>query len=105
MSDVVSGTPEDANGTPGGRVLPTVALIVAAALQLVVGLYTTAAIGLISVPMWAIVLLAGAWLVAVLVLVRMARHRPVATPLVPVANALLLLAVATAGDVWLGWIA
>lgn len=105
MSDVVSGTRDDANGTPGGRVLSAVALILAAALQLVVGFFTTTAIGLISVPLWAIVLLAGLWLVAVVVLVRVARRRPVATPLVPLANALLLWAVVTAGDVWLGWTA
>lgn len=105
MSDAVSGTQEGSDGESSSHVLRVVAVTVAAVLQLVVGYFTVAAIGLISVPVWAIVLLAAAWLVAAAVLVRAARRRPLATPLVPVVNGLLLWAVVTAGDIWLGWTA
>ncbi|MGH3440474.1 MAG: hypothetical protein ACRDUY_00185 [Nitriliruptorales bacterium] len=76
-----------------------------AALQLVVGYFTVAAIGLISVPPWGIVLLAAAWLVGGVALVRLARSRPAWTLLVPAANGLFLWAVVTAGDIRLGWTA
>lgn len=84
-----------------GRALPVLAVVLAGALQLVVGWFTLAS-GLLA-PLWAIGLLAVAWLVAVAVLVRISRRRPLAAPLVPVANGLLLWAVLSAGQGWLGW--
>ena len=100
----------DAAVTPSGgtggnrflhRVIPVAAVAVAGALQLVVGWFTAAS-GLLA-PLWAIVVLGLIWAVAVVVLVRMARRRPIATPLVPVANAFLWWATMTAGETWLGW--
>jgi hypothetical protein len=87
------------------RVLDLLAVGLAAALQLVVGFFTVTAIGLIGLPLWAAFGLAGVWMVAAVLLVRTARRAALAAPLVPVVNSLVLWAVVTAGDVWLGWTA
>lgn len=90
----------------GGRhrlwVLPAVA---GGVLQLTVGFYTIAAIGLVSVPVWAIIVLAGVWLAAAVLFVRTVRHAPFMAALVPVANGLLLWGAIAAGGAWLGWTA
>lgn len=80
-----------------------VAAVVSAVLQLIVGYFTLGAIGLISVPLWAIVVLAGLWLAAVALLVRSVRRAPLLALLVPVANALALWGVVAAGGALLGW--
>lgn len=81
----------------------TAVTVIAGAGQLVVGYFTLAAIGLIAMPVWSIVLLAGAWLVASAALVALARQRPLVTLLIPAANALVLWGVVAAGGAWLGW--
>lgn len=87
---------------PGGRVLPVVVVAVAAIAQLVVLVPFTVASGLVA-PLWAIVALYLLWAGAAYLFVRLARRRPLATPVVPAANALLLWAVITLGQQLLGW--
>lgn len=104
MNDVAAGTNEQQR--PGSRGWPGVtAVVLAGVLQLVVGYFTLAAIGLISVPLWAILLLTAAWLAGVVAVVRLARSRSAWSLLVPAANGLFLWALVTAGDLWLDWIA
>lgn len=76
----------------------------AAVLQLVVLVPLTVASGLLA-PAWAVVLFHLLWLAAAVAFVRTARSKPTATPLVPLANAALLWAGLTLGDLWLGWTA
>lgn len=94
---------ETAPTRPAGRLPDTVATVIGGAGQLVVGYFTLAAIGLIGVPVWGIVLLAGGWLAAGAALVFVARRRPLLTMVVPVASALVLWAVVAVGGAWLGW--
>lgn len=96
-------TNDTAPTRPAGSLPVTAATVVAGAGQLVVGYFTLAAIGLIAVPVWGIVLLAGAWLAASAALVYLARRRPLVTLVVPVANALVLWGVVAAGGAWFGW--
>jgi hypothetical protein len=88
---------------PSGWVIAAIA--VGAILQLVVAFFTNAAIGLISVPVWAIVLLVGAWVAATVLLVRTVRRVPLVALVIPAANAAFLWAVVAAGGAWLGWTA
>lgn len=85
--------------------LAVFALVLAGVLQVLVGYFTVTAIGLIGVPPWAIAALAGLWLAAVALLVLGGRRRPMAAPLVPLANGLLLWGAVAAGEAWLGWMA
>ncbi|MFA9429492.1 hypothetical protein [Egicoccus sp. AB-alg2] len=101
MSGNTSPAPHDAS--PTTRVGEIVALVVAALLQLVVGFFTWSS-GLVA-PLWAIALLGLLWVAAVVVLVRLARRRPLATPAVPVVNGLLWWGLLTAGERLLGWTA
>lgn len=87
----------------GRRVGETAAVVAAVALQLVVGFFTSA-MGLMA-PAWAIALFTAVWLAAVVVLYRLARTKPLATPAVPLVNGALLWALLGIGDVWLGWTA
>lgn len=90
----------------GGRDrLWILAAVVGGALQLTVGFYTMTAIGLVSVPVWAIIVLAGVWLAAAVLFVRTVRHAPLVAALVPVVNGLLLWGAIAAGGAWLGWTA
>ena len=95
----------DARGSqePGllRRIANAVAVLLAVALQLLAG-WITAASGLVA-PAWALIVLAAVWVLAVAALVRVARTAPLASPLVPVGNALVWWAALTAGEVWLGW--
>lgn len=91
-------------GGAGGRTWRVVAVVVAVALQLVVLLPFTVASGLL-VPRWAVVTFHALWVVAAVALVLTAVRRPLLSPLVPLANGLLLLLAITAGDLWLGWTA
>lgn len=95
---------KDTAPTRAAAPLPnTVATVIGGAGQLVVGYFTLAAIGLIGVPVWGIVLLAGGWLAASAALVYLARRRRLLTAMVPVASALVLWAVVAVGGAWLGW--
>ena len=96
-------TNDTAPARPAGSLPDTVATVVAGAGQLVVGYFTLAAIGLIAVPLWGIVALAGSWLVGSAALMYLARRRPVLAIAVPVANALVLWGLVAAGGAWMGW--
>jgi type IV secretory pathway TrbD component len=85
------------------RALPVAVVIIAAVLQLAVGFFTASS-GLLA-PLWAILVFVAVWVVAVVVLVRVARRRPLLTPVVPVANGLFWWLAMTAGETWLGWTA
>jgi hypothetical protein len=80
------------------------AIVVAVALQAVVGVPFTVASGLLA-PGWAVVAFSVLWLAFTVVLVAVARRRPLTAPLVPLANGLVLVLALTAGDIWLGWTA
>lgn len=88
---------------PPASLPATAATIAAGAGQLLVGYFTLAAIGLIGVPLWGIILLASAWLAATAILVRLAQRRPLLTLVVPAANALVLWGFVAAGGAWFGW--
>jgi hypothetical protein len=88
-------------GSPG-RALGIGAVVVAGLAQLVVLVPFTVASGLVA-PLWAIVLLYGLWLAGAVLLVRLARRRPLVTPLVPVVNGALLWLAISGGQAWLGW--
>ncbi|MFA9445912.1 hypothetical protein [Egicoccus sp. AB-alg6-2] len=79
------------------------AIVVAAILQLGVGFFTLSS-GLVA-PLWAVLVLGVVWIAAVVILVRLARTRPLLTPLVPLANAAVWLGVLTFGEAVLGWTA
>jgi hypothetical protein len=97
MSDMTMG------GTGRAKRATSLVAVVAGIAQLAVGFFTFSAIGLISVPVWAIVLLAALWLAGAVVLVRNGRHAPLVAVAVPVVNALLLWGIVAAGGAWLGW--
>ena len=81
-----------------------VVVVLAAVLQVVVLVPFTVASGLLA-PLWAVLLLYALWLLGAFALARLARRRPLTTPLVPAVNAALLWGAITLGDVWLGWTA
>lgn len=60
--------------------------------------------GLVA-PGWAVAALLVVWLVLLGVAVRLLRTRPALTLLVPIAAAVIWLAVISAGEAWLGWTA
>ena len=72
--------------------------------QAVVLVPFTVASGLVA-PMWAVMIFYVMGAASVVLLWRTARSRPLAAPLVPIANAALLAAAVTAGETWLGWTA
>lgn len=86
------------------RILPLVVIGVAVAMQLVVAVPFTLGLGLLAPP-WGIVAGWVLWLVGAGALAMTARRRPLLTPLVPIANAALLVALLTFGDWALGWTA
>jgi hypothetical protein len=94
-----------ATGHTKGFRMERVATGMGLVLQLVVGYFTLTAIGLISVDLWAMVVLIGAWVVAVVLLIRLARRAPLVALLVPAGNALVLWGLVAAGGAWLGWTA
>lgn len=97
-----SETPAAAPATSAGRtVAQVVAVAVAIALQAVVGWFTLTS-GLM-VPLPGLLPLIALWIYAAWHLARLARRRPLLTPLVPLANGLAWLAIVTAGGLWLGW--
>lgn len=97
-------TSQPAGTTSGGGPLAIAAIGLAAVAHLVVLVPFTVASGLVA-PLWAIVLLYALWLASAVVLVGLARRRPLLTPVVPVVNALLLWLVITVGEQALGWTA
>lgn len=94
-------TPAPAHPRPS--LLGIAAVAVAAILQLGVGFITLTS-GLVA-PLWAILVLAAVWVLAVTVLVRLARTRPLFTPLVPLGNAAVWVGLLAFGDAVLGWTA
>src|SRR5680860_853565 len=87
---VRQGTGDEMNevtaGTPGGRVLPIAAVVVAGVAQLVVLVPFTVASGLVA-PAWAIAVLIAMWIAFAFAFVRSGRGRPLRTRLGPVARA------------------
>ncbi|HUG84963.1 MAG TPA: hypothetical protein VMM13_10380 [Euzebya sp.] len=79
-------------------------IVIAVLLQLVVLVPFTVSSGLVA-PLWAIIALGLLWLIAAAVLWQVAIRQPFATPVIPIANAVLLWAAITAGETWLGWMA
>lgn len=102
MQDISAGRRSRPNSS---QILAALGWILAAGLQLTVGWFTLTAIGLISVPPWAMAVLVGLWLAATVLLVTVARRRPLVAPLVPLGNALLLWGAVAAGEMLLGWTA
>ena len=92
------------DGDPGGGRpgLAAVAVTLAIVAQMVLLVPFTVASGLLA-PAWVIAALYGVWIVAALGLIPVARRVPLAAPLVPALNALVLAATLGAGSVWLGW--
>ena len=78
-------------------------LALAIALHLATGILYLAA-GLVA-PLWAVLLLWGAWLGLLWSLVRLWRQHAVLALLVPPASLGLFLGVISAGEAWLGWVA
>jgi hypothetical protein len=87
---------------PRGRALRGAAVVVAAVGQFIVLAPFTVASGLLA-PLWAIVALYAIWAAAVAGLVLLARTRPFATLLVPIANIAVWWLVMTTGERILGW--
>ena len=104
MNEVASNRSQARFGGSGQRWWAFGVVALAVALQLVVLVPFTVASGLLA-PLWAVLLLYGLWLAGALLLVKLARPRPFATPIVPAVNALLLWAVISGGEIWLGWTA
>ena len=78
-------------------------LVLAVLLHLGVGVFYAAA-GLVA-PMWAVLILWAAWVVLLVVLLRIWSRRPPLALVVPLGATVLLVAVVTAGDQLLGWTA
>lgn len=93
----------DSGSTSGRTGLGLAALAVGIVLQLGVGFFTVAAVGLNGIAWWGAAILAGVWLAAAGLLLRTARTSPVMGVAIPVANGLVLWAVAAAGSAWWGW--
>lgn len=87
-----------------GHALRVLAVVVAGLLQLVVLFPFTVASGLLA-PLPGVVAAYLLGIASVVVLVRVARRRPLLSPVVPVVNAALLFAMLSLGDVLLGWTA
>jgi hypothetical protein len=85
-----------------GRALRGAAVAVAAVGQFIALVPFTVASGLLA-PLWAILALYAIWAVAVAGLVLLARTRPFATLLVPIANIAVWWLVITTGERFLGW--
>lgn len=104
MSGPTDLPPSTPNANTDRRPLAILAIAVGFIMQLVVGVPFTVASGLLA-PLWAVVAFYMLWIACAAVAIRLARRRPLATPLVPLANATLLWLSLTAGDVFLGWTA
>lgn len=77
---------------------------VAYAAQAVVLVPFTVASGLVA-PLWAVVALFALWAAGLVVLVRTARRRPFAAPLVPLVNLAAVWLTIAVGESLLGWTA
>ena len=85
------------------RVVSYVLAGVAMAALLVLGMYFFAA-GLVA-PLWAVVGLVLFWLALVVVGALWFRRHPLRVVALPILAAVVLVAVISAGDAWLGWTA
>ena len=104
MNAYVSGTTPAPSGGSGHHPLRVIAVTSAVVLQAVVLVPFTVASGLVA-PGPAIALLYAIWLMMAGALWVVARRRPLAAPLVPLANAGLLFGLITFGQTVLGWTA
>src|SRR5690625_2466456 len=86
------------------RILELAAIVLAVVLHLIVAVPFTVGLGLIA-PVWAIAVAWVLWLTAAATLTMIARRRPLLSPTVPVANAVLLYGLITFGESVLGWTA
>lgn len=102
MNAHASGTAPVPGGGTGPHPLHVVAVASAVVLQAVVLVPFTVASGLVA-PWPAIALLYALWLAMAVALWVVARRRPLAAPLVPLANAGLLFGLITFGETVLGW--
>lgn len=101
MANGALGDSPVAGGHQGSTWL--VSAVVGGILQLTVGFFTITAIGLIGVPLWAAIVLVGAWIVAAGLFVRSVRSSPLMAIAAPVGNGVLLWALTAAGQAWWGW--
>lgn len=91
------------------RTLPRLALGTAATVQVVLLPVTLGTVAVlreyydISASSWAVLTSVATWILAVIALIVAAPRRPLATPLIPVANAALLAGIVTFGVDVLGW--
>lgn len=85
-----------------GQALRIAAIVLAVAGHVILLVPFTVASGLLA-PLWAVIGFHALWLAAAVILVRTARRRPLACPLVPVAYGVLLWVLIAAGGAWLGW--
>lgn len=99
-----TGSQDGSADRPGRGGLPTVAVLIAVALQGVMLVPFTVGSGLLA-PGWGVVVSYVLWLGAASALFVLARRRPLAAPLAPLANAALLFGFITFGDLVLGWTA
>jgi len=104
MSGPTDFPPITPNANTDKRPLAILAIAVGFTMQLVVGVPFTVASGLLA-PYWAVIAFYVLWIACAAVAIRLARRRPLATPLVPLANAAVLWLGLTTGDVFLGWTA
>lgn len=104
----MSTNPQHASSHPSPParrdVLRVVAITLAVAGQAVVAVPFTAASGLLA-PLWGVAIAWVLWVASAVALVLVARRRPFAAPLVPVANAALLWLLITIGGAVFGWTA
>lgn len=84
--------------------LPLAAIGLATVMQLIVAVPFTIGLGLLA-PLPAIVVAWVLWVAAAVLLVVVARRRPLLTPVIPIVNAGLLAGLVTFGDLVLGWTA
>ena len=93
--------------TDDAQVMPLAArralLAVAVLLHLGIGVLYLG-LGLVA-PLWAVVTLWAAWVVLLVVLLRVGTRRPPLALLVPVGAVVLVLGSVSAGEAWLGWTA
>lgn len=96
--------PSPRAGWNTSRTLTMTVVALAATMQIVVAVPFTVGLGLLA-PLWGMAIGWILWVAAAVVLVVTARRRPLATPLVPVANAAALWLLVTIGEAGFGWTA
>jgi hypothetical protein len=90
--------------SPAKRAASLLAITLAVVGQVIVLVPFTVASGLVA-PLWAVVVLHGLWLASAFSLWPTGRRFPLLTPLIPLANAILLWLAVIGGERLLGWTA